>query len=160
MESLGSLNYILLSILRQQQYRFTSKVNKSVDYLEAIRGIKKLMITIDDVNDLRSGIFRYLKRIMDQQIPIIMTGTPEIQASMREKHEDVFCRLKILNLEPLGIDNIKQQYPYFDADTFEVIFGFSGGNMWFCHEICEECLDEMSKQKLNKVTMDIVEKFI
>ena len=97
---------------------------------------------------------------MDQQIPIIMTGTPEIQSNMREKHEDVFCRLKVLNLEPLGLEDIKKQYPQFDTDTLEVIFGFSAGNMWFFREICDECLDEMSKHKVTKVTMDIVEKYI
>ena len=159
-ESLGSLNYILASILRQQQYRFTSKKNKSVEYLEAICGIKKIMITIDDVTDLRSGIFRYIKRMMEKQIPVIMTGTPEIQTSLRERHEDVFCRLKIFNLQPIGINEIKKQYPLFDNDTLEVIFGFSEGNMWIFREFCEECIDEMRKQKLKKVTMDIVEKYI
>jgi len=57
-ESLGSLNHILLSILKQQQYKYTLKINKSFEYLEAICGLKKIIITIDDVNDLRSGIFR------------------------------------------------------------------------------------------------------
>jgi hypothetical protein len=30
----------------------------------------------------------------------------------------------------------------------------------FFRELCEECLDEMAKLKLNKVTMEIIEKFI
>ena len=136
------------------------KINKSVEYLEAICGLKKIIITIDDVNDLRSGIFRYIKRIMDKQIPVIMAGTPEIQTSLREKHEDIFCRLKIINLQSIGIDDIKKQYPQFEKDTLEVIFGFSAGNMWILREICEECLDEMARLKLKKVKMDIVEKFI
>jgi len=159
-ESLGSLNHILLSILKQQQYKYTLKINKSVEYLEAICGLNKIIITIDDVNDLRSGIFRYIKRIMDSQIPVIMAGTPEIQVSLREKHEDIFCRLKIINLQPLGVDDIKQQYSQFEKDTLEVIIGFSAGNMWIFRELCEECLDEMAKLKLNKVTMEIIEKFI
>jgi len=159
-ESLGSLNHTLLSILKQQQCKYALKINKSVEYLEAICGLKKIIITIDDVNDLRSGIFRYIKRIMDNQIPVIMAGTPEIQTSLREKHEDIFCRLKIINLQPIGVDDIKKQYPQFENETLEVIFGFSAGNMWVFREICEECLDEMTKLKLNKVKMDIVEKFI
>jgi len=159
-ESLGSLNHILCSILKQQKYKFSIKMNKSADYLEAICKFRKIIITIDDVNDLRWGIFRYIKRIMDSQIPVIMVGTPEIQTSLREKHEDVYCRLKIFNLDPIGLDDIKKQYPQFENDALEVIFGFSAGNMWIFREICEECLDEMKELKLDKVKMNIVEKYI
>ncbi len=159
-ESLGSLNYILVSILRQQQYRFIPKKNKSVEYLEAICGIKKLMITIDDINDLRSGIFRYIKRIMEKQIPVVMAGTPEIQTSLRERHEDVFCRLKTYNLQSIGLDEIKKQYLMFDNEALEVIYGYSADNMWIFSEVCEECIDDMKKQKIKKVNMDIVEKVI
>ena len=44
--------------------------------------------------------------------------------------------------------------------ALEVIFGFSAGNMWIFREICEECLDEMKELKLDKVKMNIVEKYI
>ena len=156
-ESLGSLNHILCSILKKQQYRFSIKKNKSADYLEAVCKFKKIVITIDDVDDLRSGIFRYIKRIIDSQIPVIMAGNPEMQVNLREKHEDVYCRLKIFHLESIGFDDIKKQYPQFEKDTLEVIFGFSAGNMWIFREICEECLDEMKQLKLDKVKMNRVQ---
>ena len=69
-------------------------------------------------------------------------------------------QVKKINLQPLGVDDIKQQYSQFEKDTLEVIIGFSAGNMWIFRELCEECLDEMAKLKLNKVTMEIIEKFI
>jgi hypothetical protein len=159
-ESLGSLNYTLVSVLRQRKYRFTPKMSKSVEYLKAICSIKNLVVIIDDANDLRPSIFRYIKRMMDAQIPIIMASPPEIQITLKERHEDILCRLKVLHIQPVGVKDIKKHFSQFAPDTLEVIFGASFGNMWVFYEICDECLEKIAELKLKKVTMKIVEMFI
>ncbi len=159
-ESLGSVNCILLSILQQRKYKFTSKMDKSVEYLHAVCKIKNIAILIDDLDDLRPSVFRYLKRIMNAEIPIVMAGQPEIETIMAERHEDVFCRLKVLNLQPVSVADFKKFLPQFAPDTLEVIFGASFGNMWRFDEICEQCLEETSRLKRKRATMDIVEKFV
>ena len=159
-ESLGSLNYILASILRQHQYGTTPKKNRSVEYLQVICSIKNALIIIDNVNDLRPVVFRYVKRMMDVEIPVIMAGPPEVQEIMRERHEEIYCRLRVLRLQPVGIEDIRKDFPQFEPDTLEVIFGASFGNMWVFKEICDECLDKISELKQSKVNMEIVEKCI
>jgi hypothetical protein len=116
-QSLGSLNYILVSILRKSKFLFTPKMNRSAEYLDAICNIKDLVIIIDDTNDLRTIVFRYIKRIMDAEIPVIMTGNPEAQMIMRESHEDIFCRLKVLNLPPVSVVDFRKYLLQFDPDT-------------------------------------------
>ena len=129
-ESLGSLNYFLVSILRQKEYNVAPKMNRSTEYLEAICKIKNMVIIIDDIHDLRAYLFRYIKRIMDAEIPVIMAGPPETQVMLRENHEDISCRLKVLNLLPIGVKELKKHLPQFEPDTLEVIHGASFGS-WY-----------------------------
>ncbi|ETR68191.1 MAG: transposase (ATPase domain protein) [Candidatus Magnetoglobus multicellularis str. Araruama] len=155
-ESLGSLNYILVSILRQKKYRFTPKMHKSAAYLEAICGIKDTVIVIDDINHLRASIFPYVKKMMDSQIPIIMAGPPETETKLKQGNEEIFCRLKVLRLQPVNVKNLRNTFPQFAPDTLEVIFGYCLGNMWVLNELCDECLDKMLEKKLKEISMDIV----
>jgi len=159
-ESLGSLNYILISILRQKEYSFAPKINRSAQYLEAIRSIKNMAIIIDDIHDLRHYVFRYIKRIMDAETPVIMAGPPEAYAMLKENHEDIACRLKVLNLPPISVTDFRTNLTQFEEDTLEVIYGASFGNMWIFNEICEACLDSITKLKQQKVSMEIVKEFI
>jgi len=158
--ALGSLNYFLISILRKCEYNFAPKINRSAEYLQAICSIKNTAVIIDDVHDLRPYVFRYIKRIMDAKIPVIMTAPPETQVILKENHEDISCRLKVLNLPSIGVEDFKSHLPQFEPDTLEVIFGASFGNMWVFNEMCEACFDEIRSLKQKKVSMDIVEKIL
>ena len=159
-ESLGSLNYILTSILRQSKYNFIPKINKSAEYLEAICNLKNNTILIDDINDLRPGIFNHIKRFIDAQIPVIMAGTIELLPSLKERHGAVFSRLRLLTLEPVSVEDFKKNLPQFEKDTLEFIFGFSFGNMWLFNEICEECLDLIQELKITNVSMPLANQII
>jgi len=159
-ESLGSLNYVLTSILRQCNYNFIPNINKSVEYLEAICSIKNNLIIIDDINDLKPGLFRHLKRIMDANIPIIMAGTFDIITALKERHEDVLSRLRILYLESVPINDLKMHYSNFDNDSLEIISGFAFGNMWIFNEICEECLEHVQISGATKITANLINKII
>lgn len=159
-ESLGSPNYILTSILLKSKYNFTARPHKSVEYLTAILNIPKIAILLDDINDLRPGFFRFLKRMMDAGIPLVMAGTPEITTLLKQNHEDVLARLRILHLTPLSILDFKDNYAQFEKDTLELISGFSFGNMWIFKEICEEGLEKLKESSLTKVTVNLVHQII
>jgi len=159
-ESLGALNYFLASILRQRQYTFTPKINKSVEYLQAICAMKNQAIIIDDGQDIRPIIFRYIKRMMDANIPIIMSGTPEVETMLKERNEDVLCRMKVFKLLPLSIKELKQSLPQFEPDILDIIYGESFGNIWIFKDICEDCLDEMVRQKRQTVGIEILQKYL
>ena len=104
--------------------------------------------------------FRFLKRMMDAGIPLVMAGTPEITTLLKQNHEDVLARLRILNLTPLSILDFKDNYAQFEKDTLELISGFSFGNMWIFKEICEEGLEKLKEARLTKVTVNLVHQII
>jgi len=159
-ESLGSTSYILSYILLKTNFTFSPRINKNVEYLKSVCNIKNLVITIDDIGDLRPGFFRYIKRLMEANIPIIMAGSIDIIPFLKENHEDVISRLRILPLEPLTTQDFKKTYASFSEDALDIVSGFSFGNMWIFKEICEEGLEKIKSASLSKVSVSIVQQII
>ena len=159
-ESLGPLHYLLGSILKRLDYNYTPKKTKIMEYLEIICSIKNAVIIIDEADDIRQEIYPYIKRIMNAGIPVIYAGLPALKTRLKEKHVDILCRVKILNLPPVNVEEFKKILPQFEPDALEVVYGASSGNMHYFNDICDDCLDKMSELKLEKVNMDIVGMFI
>ncbi len=160
LESLGSLHYLLGSILKCLDYSCTPQKTKIMEYLETICSIKDAVIIIDEADDIRQEILPYIKRIMNAGIPIIYAGLPTLKTRLKEKNKDILSRLKILNLPPISVEEYKKNLPQFEPDAIEVIYGASSGNMHRFDDICDECLDKMSELKLDKINMEIVNMFI
>ncbi len=160
LESLGPLHYLLGSILKRLDYNCTPQKTKIMEYLETICSIKDAVIIIDEADDIRQEIFPYIKRIMNAGIPVIYAGLPTLKTRLKEKHEDILSRLKILNLQPVSVEEFKKNLPQFEPDALEVIYGASSGNMHRFNDICDDCLDKMYELKMEKINMEIVEMFI
>ncbi len=159
-ESLSPRHYLLGSILQKLGYDCKPQKSKIMEYLDAICDIKDALIIIDDAGDLRVEVFPYLKRVMDAGKPVIMAGMPAFETRLKEKHVDIFSRLKILHLSPVSVEELKKHLPKFEPDALEVIYGASLGNMHHFVNIRDDCLDQIAELKMNKVTMEIVQMFI
>jgi len=159
-DSIASLHYFLASILQQLNYSYEPKLNKIMVYLDTIRKSKNALIIIDEAEDLRSGLFPYIKRIMNSKIPVVIAGLPKVGTRLKEKHEDILCRLKAFNLQPVSAEEFKKVLPQFEPDAVDLIYGYSMGNMWIFDDICEDCLCKIAELKLKKVTVEIAQMFI
>jgi energy-coupling factor transporter ATP-binding protein EcfA2 len=159
-DSLGTTHHILCSVLKKCNFNFSAKTNKNIQYLKAVCQLKDILLIIDDASDLKPMFFRFIKRIMDANIPIIMISRPEILPILKQENDDVFARLRILQLPPLTSVQIKNNTDIFEKEALEVVSGFSLGNLFLLKDIWEEGLEKLKSANLSKITISLVQKII
>jgi len=160
-ESLSPVPHLLADILTQSDYTCKATHFRNMEHLDLIcRSVKDAVIIIDEANDLRPQAWPYLKRIMNAEIPVVLAGLPIVRNYLREKHEDILSRLKIMDLTPLDVESWKMNLKVFEPDAIEVIYGAAQGNMRVLEELVDDCMDKIRELKLEKVSMDIVTMFI
>lgn len=121
----------------------------------------KFIILIDEADDIKTQVYSYLKRIMNQDISIILAGKPNVLSLLQDRFEDILSRLKVHNIQMLSLDDYKEMLKNkFTAEAVELIYKNCGYNMRMFDEIGEDCLDYISNKDLKKVTVEIATMFI
>jgi len=167
-ESLGGVHHILAEILSQVAYECDPKAHLKMKHLSEIRKYcaGNAIVIIDECNDLQPVVWPYLKRIMDAGVPILLAGLPKVKYFLREKHGDILSRLKIIDLQSVGVDDFKKKFVIFEPEAIDVVYGESGGNMRRMEELIDDCIDKFEEinkgleTKMDRISIDIVAMFI
>jgi type II secretory pathway predicted ATPase ExeA len=161
-ESLNPLPDMLASILQQMDHDVRPSWHRHMEHLELIcNNARSVVLVIDEVNDMRPQIWPYIKRIMNADCPVVLAGLPSVRRDLQNKHEDILSRLKVLPLEPLAIDDLKEHHKdKFDADALELIHGAAMGNMRIFDEIADDCVDKIKELKKPRVDVETAAMFI
>ena len=154
-ESLYNIHEILSSILSQLDFEVEPMYHKTHSYLKTVCEQKKIVLIIDESNDLDHRTWPYFKRIIDAGIPMIFSGLPKVRTLLMKEHPDILSRLKILVLYPIVVEDFIAQYTKFSADAVEQIYASTRGDMRKFQEICEDCIEKAKENKVSKVDVNL-----
>lgn len=134
---------------------------KKTQYLQQLcSGVsEKRIIFIDEAQHLTKDIYPYLKLIMDAGNVFVLSALPEFEDKLREKHPDVLSRMRRIKVNPIIHSDVKTALPMFDEEAIEQILGYAE-SMRVTTNLVIDCLTHIKDENLDKVTVEIAEKFM
>lgn len=160
LESLDKTHELLASILQQLNFDEKPAYHLMSQHLRQINGLSGFALLVDEANDLDHRVWPYFKRMIDSQIPIVMTGSPKLRTYLANSHPDILSRLKVLVLHPITVNDFIQHYQNFEVQAIEQIYISSNSDMRRFKEICTDCQDKADELKLKKIDINLAMSFL
>jgi len=88
LESLNPLTDMLASILQQLEYDVKKSNHYKMDHLRMICAASNgAVIVMDEVNEMDSRLWPWIKRVMDAEFPMVLAGLPKVRRELRTSSE-------------------------------------------------------------------------
>jgi len=120
---------------------------------------EKRIIVIDEAQHLTKDIYPYLKQVMDAGNSFVLSALPEFEDKLREKYPDVLSRMVRIKVNPIVPSDVKTALPMFEEEAIEQILGYAE-SMRATTNLVIDCLTYIKDENLDKVTVEIAEKFM
>jgi len=159
-ESLFHVHEILASILRGLNYDVKATYRRTPEHLKMICNLSNFFIVIDEASDLDRRVWPYLKRIIDAEIPVVLSGLPQVRTYLAREQPDILSRLKTLILYPIVVEDFILEYKDFDPQAIEQIYVTTKGDMRKFEEISTDCRNEAAEKGHSFVDLNLVVSFL
>jgi len=158
-----SLYPITLSISEMMQqltpYECKASPMKMGQYIREICG-QNVVVTLDEAQHMRDSLWPYVKMMIDEGVPFVIAGVPELYKELKGKHPDILSRLRLIVTVNMASEDVFQKYKdLINKDVIDYVYGLCDFNARYLFDYIENIVDfyEQDKEYTGRIDFDYAE---